>query len=451
MDGQVEYRLALIQPESRELLVVQNNKRSQLPRVVTTMGQRQVEQITQLVQQKWGIRATVLEMFPETCSEGPCAVMEIQSLPSAWKDKALQQVWFASIDSDVLIENERRNVNSLLSEDQSQVSPLAHVGWIKDVQQWIRDSTQNSRLSFCDDVQQLNAGSGFALCRFCTHEGVTYWLKAVGHPNKHEFQVTRELATHLPNYLPRIIAMREEWNAWIMEDSGTPLSELFTLPQLERAVGSLAQLQIDSIEHIDRLRMAGCRDSSIAVLDAHLEEITEYLIDAMAKQTSSKVPRIESPRLRELESVLRDACHKMQDLGIPDTLIHNDINAGNILVSESHCVFIDWAEASIGNPFFTFQHICAQIVRDSPDSAVWLLSAKRSYQQTWSGRLSERQIDRACALMPALGILSYLFGRGDWLGSALRNQPRFQGYARTLARYIDRASRMSEFREAICL
>jgi hypothetical protein len=324
------------------------------------------------------------------------------------------------------------------------------VGWLGEVQRWITDSGRGINSAFSSDVLQLNAGGGFALTRVGTTNGSAYWLKAVGPPNEHEFGITKALAECLPSYLPSIVAMRDEWNAWITEDAGQPLSETFTLQSVRRAVATLANLQIDSIEHRDALRAAGCIDLSIPVLKAHLREIREYLEETMARQTSRKVAPLGAHRLRELEQILRETCCRMQDLDIPDTLIHNDINAGNILLSDSRCVFIDWAEGQIGNPFFTFQHMCAQVLRDVPDPDTWLSAVKRSYRDPWLTRLTESQIDQAYALMPVLAIASYLYGRGNWLHSSDRENPHFQMYARSLARHLDRAATALEFEKALC-
>jgi aminoglycoside phosphotransferase (APT) family kinase protein len=140
----------------------------------------------------------------------------------------------------------------------------------------------------------------------------------------------------------------------------------------------------------------------------------------------------------------------MQELDVPNALIHNDINGGNILLRGTNCIFTDWAEACIGNPFLTFQHLCAQISRDSEHAGAWLPQVKHAYKKAWIECLTEAQIDLAFALMPILGITSYLYGRGTWLNSTRRDDQHFQSYSRSLARYMDRAARAPELLEALC-
>jgi len=52
--------------------------------------------------------------------------------------------------------------------------------------------------------------------------------------------------------------------------------------------------------------------------------------------------------------------------------------------------------------------------------------------------------------MPILAAASTLYGRGDWLHSPRRNDPRRQSYARSLARHMDRAAREPRLLEALC-
>lgn len=234
-----------------------------------------------------------------------------------------------------------------------------------------------------------------------------------------------------------------------MEDAGKPLCDSFTLPALEQAVVALVELQMLSTEHIQDLLVAGCFDQRAAVLKVHLGELIAYLGEVMASQTSTRVPRLGYCRLRELGSMVNDACSRMEDLRIPVTLIHNDINPGNILFNGTHCVFADWAEACIGNPFSTFQQLIEQVATQTHANE-WDSRLKSLCRNQWLNVLTESQIEGALAISPLLAIASYLFGRGTWLTSSHRADARSLSYTRSLARYLDRAARTPEVREALC-
>jgi thiamine kinase-like enzyme len=93
----------------------------------------------------------------------------------------------------------------------------------------------------------------------------------------------------------------------------------------------------------------------------------------------------------------------MEAINIPDTLIHNDMNPGNILFNGARAVFTDWSEACVGSPFLTFQHL--QIQASMADET-WGSRLKEIYKRHSRAVLDEPQIERAFALSPPLAIPS---------------------------------------------
>ena len=156
-------------------------------------------------------------------------------------------------------------------------------------------------------------------------------------------------------------------------------------------------------------------------------EVFDYLEEAMAQQTSTKVPRLERRRLSEIGNILEDACFRMEALHIPDTVMHGDMNRGNILFDGAHCRFTDWSETYIGNPFAMFQHLSllntGHEQRERND-----LRLKEAYKRSWIGVLDTAEMDEAFALSPLLAVASCLYGRGNWLQSSHRNDPNRQRY-----------------------
>jgi hypothetical protein len=343
---------------------------------------------------------------------------------------------------------EREVVKAVLAGSVGSRGPFSRVGWIQEAMRWLQAEVDHG-IAFTGEIRQYNAGGTFALVRFGTRQGTAYWLKATGKPNGHEFTVTTALSKLFTQHLPPVVAAREDWNAWVMEDAGEPLRDLFTFPALELAVGSLAELQMRSVRHIQDLLIAGCFDQRFAVLKAHLGELISYLGEAMASQTSNKVPRLDNCRLHELGNMVNDAFSRMEEFRIPDALVHGDINSGNILFDGSRCVFTDWAEACIGNPFSTFQQLYEQVARGER-SRKWCTNLRALYRQQWRTLLSEPQIECATALAPFLAIASCLYGRGSWLMSSYRADLHFRSYSRSLARHLDRAAQTPELREALC-
>jgi len=356
----------------------------------------------------------------------------------------------ASIDelSDAEVDVEERSVvYEILAGNPGVRGPFSRVGWIQEAKEWLRTEVGRTD-AFTGDICQFNASGTFALVRFGTREVPAYWLKATGKPNEREFTITATLSKYFPRFLPPLVATRNDWNAWVTEDAGQPLNECLTFPAIEEAVLALTELQRQSADCINTLIAAGCLDRRIPVLQSELNNLFSYLEEAMGQQTTTKVPRLEPHQLRELCRISHDACSEMQDLGLPDTLAHLDINPGNVLFDGSRCVFIDWAEACIGNPLLTFEQLRTHVERSGEPASSSVSHLRAIYARSWLDRISESNIDRAFALAPLLAIATYLYGRGDWLDTPRRTAPALHSYARSLARHMYRAAQGAGLTEA---
>lgn len=450
MTDQDEYRVALVLPMTHQIFAVNDSGTYRLPRISIPKWTRPAEELTGAIDEQWHIRSAVIDFLTDESRQLTCAVVEVQT--KKWKRAEVDLIPVEPhvISGHDLSDCERAALNGILTGDCGARGPFSRLGWVDDAQKWIKSAVHHHEVDFTDHTCQLNACGTFALVRFGTKHGPAYWLKAVGEPNTHEFTVTTNLARDCPDYLATLVCARADWNAWVMEEVGRPLRRPVPLAQVDQVVTRLAEMQTKLAGRAEDLLSFGCVDHRIKVLQAHTHELIAYLEEAMERQISTKVPRIEKHRLRELEDVLRDACSSMQELGIPDSLIHNDLNPGNILSDGSQCVFTDWCEAYVGNPFLVFPQLCALVSRDEDESLPWVRQLRTLYKRQWLDLLGESKIDEAFALTPLLGILSCLYGRGTWLTLSRRENPHFQGYKRSLARYMDRAARNPRLVEALC-
>jgi hypothetical protein len=435
----VEYKVVLASPEPEMILAISECGTLRLPRVLIPKWTRPAEEITRELRENWNLNTVVVGLFTSGDSQPACSVAEVMDAHTADGDPSLRLCSIDEISRTDLDAHEREEIRCVLSGSNKPSGPFSRLGWLKEAQEWIQNSLRDRHVDFAKDVRQYNAGDTFALVRFATRNGPAYWLKATGEPNKHELAVTVTLSKLFPQYLPPLIADREDWNAWVTEDVGEPLGCAQDIQMLTQAVEALADLQILSLDHVSRLAAAGCMDRSLKVVQSHLPEMIIFLEDAMRNQTSAKVRPVASSRLREIGAIVDQACNKMHDLDIPASLINGDINLDNILYDGGCFRFTDWAEGGIGNPFLTFQQVIQHVIRDG-EHLDWVPILCAVYRKKWNALLTERQIDRAFALMPLIAMADYLYGRGDWLSSPRRDEPSFQSFARTLGRSMDRAA-----------
>jgi hypothetical protein len=174
-----------------------------------------------------------------------------------------------------------------------------------------------------------------------------------------------------------------------------------------------------------------------------------YLEEAMAMRQFDDVPRISAARFVEVARVFEDACYRLETIGIPDTLLHSDLNLHNILIGDGSCVFTDWAHACVGNPFVTFEQLRAQVAQEK-NTHSWVSRLPELYQEAWRRALPNCQLECVPTLVPLIAVASYLCSRRDWIISERRYMPRFQSYARSLARQMDRAARAIELEHTLC-
>jgi len=366
-----------------------------------------------------------------------CAIAELigAEIPPSFSLIRLEQLPLNELSGQ-----ERAHLENLL-EDRVNPGPL-RIGWLDEARAWVQHATGRKHRAETG-IEQYNAGRGFALIRFAMEDGHSYWLKATGNPNQHECGLTARLCELAPDCLPALVSIRREWNAWVSKDAGIPLCDTASPVILEFATCSLGFLQQKTMDEVDVLLAAGASDQRTRTLRMCIDRIIDYLIDAMGRQSSLKSAPLTRARLLELGSILRDVCLRVEALGIPDTLLHNDLNRANILFDGERCVIADWSEAGVGNPFLSFERLC-RLSAGNPREL------RAIYSKVWLEHLDPSAIDEVYRLMPLLAIYAYLYGRGDWINHTSTVSLPFESCARSLARHMDRAAQSPVLLETLC-
>jgi hypothetical protein len=444
------YRLVLMSPQSLHCLADFREGSLRLPRLTISRRPRPAYEISRVINTLWNADVLVLDCFVARDQNSKCVVAELLK-PAGEPLLGESNVWCSVPDltRGELTGTEISIVESLADQDSSGTRPFSRIGWLHKAIAWIKSVVPSERFEFSGQLQQFNASVAFSLIRLGNNRGPSYWLKAVSEPNLHELPITEMLAGLFPTFLPVFVAARPDWSAWIMEDAGKCLTVPLQGHQLESTVKSLAELQISSIGFHEELLSAGCYDHRAFVLREHIPKLIDYLVDAMFRQTSTRAPRLSESRLREVGSILAEACSKLDALKLPVTLLHNDIGFGNILLRDTGAAFIDWAEACVGVPTVTYQHLRHYVAREN-NSSVWLDNLDATYKRSWKCILSDSQIDNALILSPLIALCSHLFGRGKWSIAQDIDSEASLRYARGLARHMDRAAAAPELMEVLC-
>lgn len=447
--GRETYHVIVLGRDAKEVLLVPGGDRFMLPFVEIPRWQRVAENLTAAVRTEWGEEVICLfepDDLPGTDGTGShyqaaehWFATGIPKTPTRWVPvSALSGGSFRGVSDHAAIQ---RSITQSHADDQgSQAGPFARLGWFKELRQWIEEMIEPLGFHLNGNFNQLNASASFSLIRFET-DGSALWFKAVGEPNQKEFPISCALAQLFPGYVPSVLATRPEWNGWLTcEASGNLLCDVQEDALWDKAAVALADLQISSINHGARLLQAGARDLGVSALSKMVKPFVETMTQLMERQT--KIPPIPLDReeLLLIGDRIETALEALESLGIPETLGHLDINPGNIIVSPARFVFLDWAEAYIGNPFLTFQYLLEHFRRTGGEHSSEENGVIESYIAAWHRIVPCDSITAGLALSPLLAVFSYAVGAGMLCDQQRLRDPQFAGYLRSLARRMKRES-----------
>jgi hypothetical protein len=352
-------------------------------------------------------------------------------------------------------EDSRRILNALrtLSRDDEgrREGPFSKPGWLRQMCSWIAQQIAPMKIRLTGNFRQLNASSSFSLIRFET-TGPAVWLKAVGKPNSHEFNIVSILAALFPAYLPPIIAVRPVWNAWLTtEVEGTSPDADSDFSTWRTISARLAELQIASVHEVPRLIAAGCRDIRVYLLLNYADEFFAIMAELMKQQTKTPPTILTSTQLFHLKEQIKETLRLLAATGIPEALNHLDFNPGNILVSGDRCTFIDWAEAAIGHPFLTFEYLFEHLTRLRPGRADQREELVSAYASQWKRFAPPSAVSHSLALAPLVAVFAYAVSTGTWREPEMFTSPGVAGHFRSLVRRMKREADALENRSLECI
>jgi len=315
---------------------------------------------------------------------------------------------------------------------------FAQPGWLQEVLQWSQTALSRWGLKMNSHFRQYTATQHFSLIRFET-DGPAVWFKAVGPPNLREFGITLALAGLFPTYLPSIVAQEPHWNGWLsFEVDGCCLAKYSTLAQWYRVSRSLAALQIRSTDKTPEILAAGARDLRYPRLLCSVGPFIDLMTDLMARQSTATPPALNKQELQALKKALCDVLQHHIATHILSSLNHLDLNAGNILVSETGCVFLDWTESAVSHPFLSLaylvEHFRRSFGRDRHQEAMVVAS----YVDRWRAFMPSDAISAGLRAAPLLAVFAQAVAGEPWTDQDLNNDLQRQGYLRSLTRRMKR-------------
>jgi hypothetical protein len=447
-------RVLLFRKEADEVLFEETDEGSALPSVLVSTHSRVAEELTSAIETLWGLSIYCLFDLRGGSDAERAVHYHVAEIRCTTAEAPTGMRW-ASVTSltdcpnaDVAAIHVALEAFDLHRADTSQ-DPFGKPGWLPAVVNWIAGEAAGVGLELTGKLRQLNASPTFSLIRFETN-GPALWFKAVGEPNVHEYEITCELAGRFPRYLPRLVASRPEWNAWLsVESEGTHLTEASSTGDWENAAALLAELQIAASGNGLHLIALGCKDVRASSLLERVDPFFDCLTQLMRGQTKrSPVPLTEG-EIATLAGDVRKALEELCESDVPNVLGHLDCNPGNILVSRGHSVFLDWAEGCVGHPFFTFEYLrehWGKLRGNDHTGEERLLS---TYSDRWSSVVSRRQIEIDLPLIPLLAAFAY--AARDARSFTSGDRPESGGFLRSITRRMKREADVLVEKRPLCV
>jgi hypothetical protein len=330
-------------------------------------------------------------------------------------------------------------------------APLAELPWGRPdwrprAEAWIASQLARAGLEPEGAPEEMKIRPWSAVLRAPTSAGDVFFkanLAALGN----EPAMTRVLHRIAPEHVLPVLA-EEPSELWMLQRDGGPtmrsrLDGDGDLARWERMLGLYAEVQVRASGHVEELLGAGVPDRRPAELRRLFAGVVAS--ERRLPDSSEKLSEPERRHLLGLAGRVEELAGELAASGVPASIDHSDLHAGNVLAPGDGYVFFDWHEGAVTHPFFSMVVATRWLAHNhgvepgSPQDA----RLRDAYLDPWSGYASRDSLratlDVALRIGPltrALGWMRVLEGlphaaRGEWAGSG-------SGWVRDLQAELER-------------
>lgn len=270
-------------------------------------------------------------------------------------------------------------------------SPWAKRGWFVKAVNWIEFQLKQPNLIATDAVEQVINCESSCILKIQTASAKVYF-KAVSNAFKDEPSKTNLLAEFFPSKLPNLLALDID-NHWLLmeEFAGDILNEVSVLQDWQEALKSFARIQIQALKKVETLLDRGIPDMRLDRLAPQIKLLLAKKSTAQANQQSN-LAMIDWGKLYSLIPQFEMMCNELSASGIPQTIVHGDFHAQNIISTNEEYIFFDWSYAAISHPFFDAVYLLEIYTYQLPNiknAREYLLNA---YLEPWTCYLPIKQL-----------------------------------------------------------
>ena len=225
-------------------------------------------------------------------------------------------------------------------------------GWHKRARDWTEANLPPSQTGQPWRMTQIRSWSISSVWRLMSGDKRLYF-KASPRYFGSEVAVTKEVAARFPDASPRLVAAQSESGWMIMEDLGDlTLAKADRLELWRDTMKTIAMVQRGYTDFNETLEQVGIERRTtqeiFETLASWAQASSRPALQLYESENDAALRRLE-PSLERIEYMV---C-QLEELGLPQTLEHGDLDSTNVFIRDGVPVLMDWSDASISHPFFT--------------------------------------------------------------------------------------------------
>ncbi|MFK4149236.1 phosphotransferase [Streptomyces sp. NPDC004065] len=263
------------------------------------------------------------------------------------------------------------------------VTPWDDTVWRSAALEWVEDRLAARGLRTTGE-RRVRLRPWSVLLRVSVRDAGPVWFKANPPGSAFEAALGAELARWVPEHVLEPLAV-DAGRGWSLLPDGGPLLRTAIEERRvddarvwEDVLRQYALVQRALVPHTDAIGRLGVP----AARTAALPEVFDRLLEAVSaagglRSEERRALHAQRPRLLQW-------CAELAAAGVPDTLDHADLHAGQLFrPAPGRFTFFDWGDASVGHPFRgLLVPARAALERHGPEVLPRLLDA---YLEPWTG------------------------------------------------------------------
>ena len=237
------------------------------------------------------------------------------------------------------------------------------------------------------------------------------YVKCCGPTQAHEPRLTALLHREFPGLVTEVLALHPTQPWMLVSEGGKKIRDAYSGDEFLRAwrevLPRYAGMQRAATPHVGEILGFRTPDHRAPALVAGFAEAVANE-PGLSGDRSDRITEDERRALVALRPKLNDSISMLAALGIDDTLQHDDLHHGNVLIHDGRAVVFDWGDACVSHPFLTLAvtlRFAAAATKHAVDDAS-IVALRDAYLEPWSDRASTQELREAAELGRRIGEVS---------------------------------------------